>query len=330
MTAPASMGVVFGDLQAKLAGLFFGQWGITVPLVLNTPLNAAQIAQVNDCIKDGLMAVYSAHSWSFLRPVISITTNAPYTAGTITVASGVVTLVTGTWPSWLALTSTLVVNGIAYGIASLSPLTLSNPPANITTAVACSLIPSPIYPLSAGFDSIEGPFTYPTGLGWQQFEVQERREVELRADLSRNNTPSPPRFFALQTATFDPTTAPGSLRQVMFYPIPDAAYTLSATMTLRPTMLDATNKYPLGAEVLAPVLLESVLAAAERNLEENVGFHNQQLAPMLAAAILRDKEYSTPSNLGQGRDPECHDSLNRFYHTFPSTINVNIITGPAP
>ena len=322
MTAPAAMTCSFGSLQAKLAALFFGQWGVTVPLSVGSPFpTAKQILQINDCIADGLSTVYSANpDWSFLRPVQSITTVAPYTAGKITLASGVVTLVSGTWPSWLALTSTLTIGGVAYTITNLSPLTLANPPANITTATACTLTPTPYYALPAGFDSIEGPFTFPTGTGWQYSEVDVIREVEIRKHLSKNNTPGPPRYAAIVTSAFDPTV--GSQRQVLFYPIPDAAYVLSATMTLRTTMIDATNQYPLGAEVLAPVIVKSVLAAAERNLESAPGVHCQQLEALLAAAVASDRDKQGPDNLGQGCDAE-HPAANRQFYRDIGTMTVN-------
>ena len=307
------MAVAYGDLQAKLAGLYYGRWSITTPLVAGSPLSAAQIAQIDDCIKDGLNAVYSAHHWSFLRSIQSITTTAPYTAATITVASGVVTLVTGSWPAWLATTSTLLISGVTYAITDISPFTISPAPDDIATATACSLLPSPIYALPTGYDAIEGPLTFASGLGYSYERVDIIREVDLRKRMTSYNAPSRPLWAAPVTPTFDPTTAPGSLRQVRFYPVPDAAYVLSAVMTARPLMLDATNKYPLGAEVLAPVLLESVLAAAERNLEDAAGIHNEQFIVMLAAAVKRDREYSTPDSLGPGMDPESPTNWNQFY-----------------
>ena len=316
MTAPASMTVTFQDLQAKISGLLFGQWGVTTPLSVGANgafPNAGQILQINDCIKDGLNLVYSAHEWSFLRPVKSITTNAPYSAGTITIASGVVSLVSGSWPSWLATSSMLNIGGKSYAISSVLPLTIASPPADIATATACTLVPTNYYDLPAAYDSIEGPFTYPVGQGWERRQVNVIREVEIRKMMSRSIAPAPPRYAAEVTADFDPATSPGSLRQITFYPVPDASYVLSATMTLRPTMLDATNKYPLGAEVLAPVIVESVLSAAEINIDQSPGPHTEKFTAMLQLAVQRDKERSTPESLGQTECPEeCDYSSGRF------------------
>jgi hypothetical protein len=176
--------------------------------------------------------------------------------------------------------------------------------------------------MPTGYDAVEGPFTYPSGMGYYYNRVQVIREVDLRHRMSIDNTPSAPLLAAPVTPTFDPTTEPGSLHQVRFYPQPDAVYVLSAIMTARPLMLDATNKYPLGAEVLAPVILQSVLATAERNLEDTAGIHNQQFMVLLAAAIQRDREYSTPDSLGQGSDCETPDNWDRFYRPL-GTINMS-------
>lgn len=67
-------------------------------------------AYVTDIIASGLRQFYTpatlgeryGHSWSFLRPATTLTTSAPYSTGTITVVAGVVTLASGTFPSWAA------------------------------------------------------------------------------------------------------------------------------------------------------------------------------------------------------------------------------------
>ena len=306
--ATTYLGVSFAQLQAKLAGLYFGQWNVTTPLTVGSPFPSAdQIAQIQDCIREGLSNVYAAAEWSFLRQALAINTIAPVVGNTITVASGVVTLATGAWPSWFATTSTLSFKGKTYNLSSIAPVTLVDPPADVTTAVPVTVVPTPLYPLPPNVDFIHGPLTFSTGLGWQRMQVRQIREVEIRKMLSRNNIPGHPRYFACQNAIFNPAVAPGSLTNVIFAPIPSAAYQLTGECTLRPLALDPTNQYPIGAEILAPVFLEGVLAAAERNLEQSVGVHTAQFQVMLAAAVAKDREASTPDSLGQGH---CDDEYN--------------------
>ena len=70
---------------------------------IRSSFSADQTTDIEECIRDGLHDVYSAYKWSFFRPVKYITTTAPYSTGTITIASGVVTLSGGTFPSWAAI-----------------------------------------------------------------------------------------------------------------------------------------------------------------------------------------------------------------------------------
>ena len=159
------------------------------------------------------------------------------------------------------------------------------------------------YDLPAACDTIEDDaLTYPTGQGWEYRKVLIVPEVDLREMRARCDRVGRPEVAALVTQTFDPTA--GSKRQIELYPTPDAVYTLTGTCHLRPVMLDATNQYPIGGELLAPVFKEAVLAAAERFLDEQMGVHNAQFQKLLAAAIAEDKDRASPSQLGRSRGGE--------------------------
>jgi hypothetical protein len=76
-------------------------------------------------------------------------------------------------------------------------------------------------------------------------------------------------------------------------------------------MIDETNQYPLGGEVLAPSIIESCLAAAERDIEGRDAahpdaVHSRALVPLLAMAIQIDKDRSSPDTLGIDRGEEEH------------------------
>ena len=83
MPAPEAMDVSYTGLTERVGHFLFG---------LRTGLSSDQTDDVDQCIKDGLHDVYSAHSWSFFRPIAEVVTTAPYTTGTITIVAGVVTL----------------------------------------------------------------------------------------------------------------------------------------------------------------------------------------------------------------------------------------------
>jgi hypothetical protein len=424
MTAPASLTVGLADLQAEIAALYFGQEQTPPYSVLTTgspaPLTATQVLQTNRCIRDGMMSVYSAWRWSFLRPRITITTIAPYSTGTVTVnSSGFVTLNNGTAPSdggfpsnavtgsgmvyipansttgfvggsWfvgtytsatsitlssytagaipaasIMLTApvsgnyTLSWNGNTTGnIASNAPASTIQTALNLlagaaftvsgtypnfvitgdagnplavasgTAVLAVSGVPYTLsfnlYPVPSGTVKFDGDFTPPASYSNCPAALENVSEVEIRHRLAHNCTPHNPHCYALVTNLYAPTVNPASTKSVTFYPIPNAVRTYTGIGRIVQTALDATNQYPLGGDVLAPVLLEAVLAAAERNLEQKDAeaedaVHNRKFRELLALAIQQDKEESTPDTVGIDHGAHCYDR-------FPARRRVHVET----
>jgi hypothetical protein len=256
-----------------------------------------QTSDIEECIKDGLRAVYSAHRWSFFRPIKEITTTAPYSTGTITVASGVVTLSGGTFPSWAA-SGVLKIDSDYYDVDTRdgdTQITLED--TSVTEADASSYeLGRPEYDLPTACEAIEGDLHYEPGQSDFYPPVRERHEAELRRLRQDDPFHDRPLYFAIRTAEFEPTV--GSRRRLALYPTPDAAYVLKARMKLRPTMIDAVNQYPVGGELLAQVITEACLAAAERNYDEQAGRHAEHFMELLAPAIAADQEITSPTQLG--------------------------------
>ena len=424
MTAPAPLTVGLADLQAELAALYFGQEQIPPYSVLTTgspsPLTANQVLQVNRCIRDGMMSVYAAWRWSFLRPRITITTIAPYSTGTVTAnAGGVVTLNNGTTPSdggfpsnaasgngmvyipsstttgfvggsWFVGTYTSATSitlagytggaipaasimlsapvsgnytlswngnttgsiapnapaatiqtalnllaGAAFTVSGTypnffvsgdagNPLTVASGTAVLAVAGVPYTLSFNLYPLPAGFVTFEGDLTPPPSYAHCPSGLEKVSEVEVRRRLAHHCTPHHPHCYAMVTNAYSPTNNPASTKSITFYPVPNAVQTYTAIGRIVQTALDATNQYPLGGDVLAPVLLEAVLAAAERNLEQKDAedpdaIHNRKFRELLALAIQQDKEESTPDTVGV--DHGAH-----HYDRFPARRRVHVET----
>ena len=105
-----------------------------------------------------------------------------------------------------------------------------------------------------------------------------------------------PVFYSVRTSTFDPTV--GSRKVLVLYPAPDQVYTLRVPMILRPVLVDGTNIYPIGGEMLSQVILEACLASAEHNFEEREHVHEAQYMKLIERAIMDDQERSSPTSLG--------------------------------
>jgi len=158
------------------------------------------------------------------------------------------------------------------------------------------------YELPLEFDSLEGDLTYEPGKSDYYPPVRVVQESEVRRWRQDDDLSGRPRLAAVVPVKFDPTV--GSRRQIMFYPVPDAAYILTARMRLRPLMLSEANPYPIGGEALAEAITESCLAAAERYLDEREGVHAKRFMEALAAAIAADRDASSPDHLGPDRGGE--------------------------
>jgi len=84
----------------------------------------------------------------------------------------------------------------------------------------------------------------------------------------------------------------GQLQEIMFWPIPDAAYTLTYRYEAYSGKLTTdTNPYPLGGARFSEVLLESCLAVAEQRANDERGLHTAQFERLLAAAVAMDRRH---------------------------------------
>jgi len=124
--------VSFAILQERVGHYLFG---------IRTGFSSDQQSDIGDCLNDGLRRVYAAHNWSFLRPLADVVTTAPYATGTVTIASGVVTLTGGTFPSWAA-SGVLKVSNRYYSVASRgsdTQITLDDTSVTVASAASFQL-----------------------------------------------------------------------------------------------------------------------------------------------------------------------------------------------
>lgn len=293
LAARAETGVMVASYSGLLERVGHHLFGI------RTSFSSDQTTDIEECIKDGLRDVYAAHDWSFFRPVKDITTTAPYTTGTVTIVLGVVTLVTGTFPTWAA-DGTLKVGSNYYSIASRdsgTQITLDN----LTVAAAALTtfeLARPEVPLDATFEAVsnDSDLTYYPDQNELYPPVRMRHDSAIRTRQQDDPFFDRPIFYSVRTVEFDPTV--GSRKRLAFYPTPDAAYVLRVPMILRQTMIDVTNQYPVGGETLSQVITEACLAAAERNYDDREAQHTKRFNELLPLAIQADLEKSAPTSLG--------------------------------
>jgi hypothetical protein len=309
----------FSTLVSRIGKFLYG---------IRSGFDAEQSNEITDCIQDGLHDVYTAHNWSFFRPVEDISTTAPYATGTVTIAAGVVTLVGGTWPSWAA-NGILKVGDNYYSISlrnSGTSLTLDDTSVTVASAASFELA-RPEIELPTGFEAIanDSDLTYYPGQNDCYPPVRQRHDKGIRTLQQGNPYFDRPTLYSVRTVEFDPTV--GSRKRLALYPSPDAAYVLRVPMILRPTMIDATNQYPVGGETLAQVILEACLAGAERNFDEQGKMHRERFLELLPLAIAADLEKSSPTSLGPDRGDRRPSAYSSYDYWRSSRIGAVSLDG---
>lgn len=152
------------------------------------------------------------------------------------------------------------------------------------------------------------PDDYGRIVGKFHYEADEHRApvvgVSLAALLdmrSHSDLSSAPTFFATRYKSSDGTA--GQKQEVLFFPEPDADYTLSYNFDAYTGKLTDATPYPLGGMAMAELYKESCLAVAESRNGDEIGLHNELFKAMLVDAIARDSKKSA-RNYGQMGQPD--------------------------
>lgn len=267
-----------------------------------------------------------AHAWGFLRVPLILTTQAPYSTGTITVVNGVVTLsVAGTFPAWAA-SGVIVVNGSAYTVNTRdgdNQVTLDDLTVDVDAGTTYELNQRD-YDLDDDFGFFEGALTYePNIYPYVNVAITGVGTIR-RLRQSGSPTSGRPVQVAIQHKKLTDATTEGQRKEIMFWPTPDAAYRLTGTYIPLPDKISSTSIFTYGGMQHTECIRESCLAIAERNEGAGqtggvAGLHWQAFMIALAASISVDRQ-ARPQNLGYNGDAsdlrECQ-GLDRRQSTSP-------------
>ncbi len=110
--------------------------------------------------------------------------------------------------------------------------------------------------------------------------------LSMRAYASVSGTP---KYAAIRYKASDGSV--GQRQEILFYPTPDAALTLSYEYEAYSGALTTAYPYPLGGMQLAELYIESCLAVAESRFDdETQGLHSRDYGALLQDAIARDRK----------------------------------------
>lgn len=271
-------------------------------------LDSGETASIQRFIRSGLNRFYHppGYTWSFMEPESTITTVEPYDTGTVTIVDGVVTLATGTWPSWAAgamfcvdLSYYVVVSRDNDNQVTLDDLTVDK---NVGTTYTLGRY---VYDLPADFSRFDG-YLRNRSQGYEMWpDVAHVTAESAREQITHALSIDYPQVVGVRPKTFDPTV--GQRYQAVFHPVPDGAYTFWYTYRVAPSMLTIANKYPLGGAEHSETILEACLAAAERSQDNVAGLHAAEFERLLAVSIMTDKDHHCPATLGVDHGQDVGD-----------------------
>ncbi len=258
------------------------------------------------------------HKWSFLEPLTTLDTIAPYDTGTIavTITGTTVTLTDGVWPSWTATHGSLIVDTVEYVIDTRTDdthLELASAWTEDTeTAAEYTLKHDGNYDLPDDWGGIKGNIVIES-VNYKPniVLVGEGRIRTLRQQSPQNtgssSTTTP--FYAAIRPKEHTVTTTGQRYEIMFFPLPETVYTISYIKRILPQMLvTSTLEYPYGGTSHSETILAACLAVAEEQENGNrkdgqkVFDKKDLFKERLAASIEIDKQMNSVEFFGYNGD----------------------------
>lgn len=293
--AESGLSIGFTDLEAEV-GNFLGYGRASAPWT------ADQNTEIESYVHSGVRRVYypptvrdpdgeiitSGYEWSWLKPTTTLPIQRGYGTGTIEVASGVVTLADGTFPSWAAL-GEITVSGTSYTVDTRdgdSQVTLDDTSVTIASGTDYRLNQL-VYDLPDDFGRFASSLHYEPDANRVSIQIiPVSRLLSLRSTQSLTGNPI---YAAVRFKSATPA-AIGSRQEVMFYPTPDEAHTLYYEYEAYSGKLTEELPYPLGGMQMAEVYIESCLSVAEVRGNDEPGFHTVEFGRLLIDSIRRDQK----------------------------------------
>jgi hypothetical protein len=273
------------------------------------------------------------HIWSFMTSqVTTLSLYAPYSTGTVTIVAGVVTLASGTFPSWAA-DGDVWVNAIRYSVNtrdSNTQVTLNDTSVAASAGTSYTLIQH-YYTLPTDFGSLlNDGFTYPRESTLGPLRLKRIPDKELR-ELDRDFGASLyPCEYSLSYVA--PTTSNDARQQVQFFPLTSENRTVEYRYEIVPVTLDgSTYVYHHGGPWFGELLIKAVVAELIKKVKgaDTSAYQaaNNDRLECLASCVGYDRRTSAVETLGRppADDDLLEDVLADLRADIPyASISVNV------
>ena len=261
--------------------------------------SATQSSDFGLVLTSGLRKFYMAYDWAFLKPRYTLTTSAPYSAGTVSIASGTVTG-TETFPSSSA-DYWLTINGKRYEVTLYTDAThisIADTSLEADAGTAYTLNRYK-YTLPSDFGGFIGPLTYAPNQSDYYRPVDMVDDHTIRALYMTNVLDNATEIVKAAVVPKPFVATLGQLWELHTWPSSTSEMQLTGRYRVVPNDLDAVNKYPLGGGQHANTILYAVLSEAETRLWDSTTVANQtRYQECLAMSVRYDKLQAAPETLG--------------------------------
>ena len=116
---------------------------------------------------------------------------------------------------------------------------------------------------------------------------------QLRVLKSGSDETGTPLYVAVRDKEVEDPAEPGQTgqrKELVWWPVPDAVYTLTYQYEAYQGLLDDTHQYPLGGMKHSDLVMAGCLAVAEQRENDERGIHWEAFVRQLASAIAQDRK----------------------------------------
>ena len=127
-------------------------------------------------------------------------------------------------------------------------------------------------------------------------------ESQINSCLQHSTDTGTPTFATVRFK--EQVSGEGQKLEIVWYPIPDAVYTLYYEYEAYNGKLTDASPYPLGGMRLSELVLESCLSVAEKRANDEAGLHTADFQRLLASGVALDRKQGAKSYGAIGQPSE--------------------------
>jgi hypothetical protein len=154
------------------------------------------------------------------------------------------------------------------------------------------------YDMPEDYAFIDGPMTYDPGMALIYPPVRIVAEHQIRARTQEIQHSARPEMAAIRVKRDQQN---GTRWEILFWPTPDAEYSLHFRYRTNPTLLSSGIAKPVGGMPHAQTVIESCLLSAEEMMGAKTDRYARYIE-LLKSSVSHDRIANSPDTLGRSRD----------------------------